>query len=236
HYSTIETAPIFFFLLGAGLSLAREESGEKENIKNKFSYILIVLFLAVLYFPLQKFNADYLFMKGLRETESGKAIGYLERAVKKNSHAENYYLVLNGYYVEKGESEKNNLYFQKALDLLIEAARIIPLDYRITYQLGETYLKIANYAENKDYVYMQAAAAYQRTLELYPNFPDAHLKIGVAYAHLSKEEDALKSWNKCFELKKTNAECYYNLSVLYEKRGEKEKAKENYEKYLEVRE
>ena len=117
---------------------------------------------------------------------------------------------------------------------MINAHQYIPLDYRITYQLGNTYLKIINYVENKDYIYAQAQNAYSKTLELYPNLVGAHLKLGVVLAHINKQDNAIEHWLKCIELGKEELQCYYNLYIIFKEKGDFKKSQEYYQKYADL--
>lgn len=249
HYSTIDLAPIFWFLFGAGLAFFVHAGVVAERSKLLFvgrhkslSFIkkevfVICLFLALLfsYFAYHKLSADYYFARAFEDKKSlDESIVLLEKSIKNNTHMPNYYLALNDYYIKKGDMSYDYAYYQKAVDLMIDASQKIDSDYRMVYELGETYLKVVNYAENIDYLYEQAQKAYRKSLELYPNHIDSNLKMGVVSAYLGEDEIALDYWNKCINLQESNEQCYYNLYILHSKRGENEKAQEYYKKYLDL--
>jgi len=248
HYSTIDLAPIFFFLLGCGAGIMADKKVMEEkkiiaaddgcrywsNIRNFFYLSSSVLIVFVVYFASQNISADYLFTNSLKSKNLENSVFLAESAIEKNKHRVNYYLALNSFYIQKSDYDKNPYHLQKAIDSLIGAVKIMPCDYKLFYQLGETYLQSAKSAKNKDYVYHQAKIAYEETLKLYPNSVESYLKLGVVNAHLEKENEAIENWQKCAELEKTEEQCYYNLYILHNKRGEQELAKKNFEEYLEL--
>lgn len=241
HYSTIDLAPLFWFLLGAGVGFMVENGTEKEQMKifnhraSWFKKILItswiIIFFIFLVFSSKRILADYFFVQALESKNIDQSIFFVDKAIKHNSLLANYYLVANSYYLQKIDSVQYKQFLQQAIDSLIIASNKVPLDYRITYQLGETYLVVANYAQNKENLYLQAEKAYVETLGLYPNNTEANLKLGVVSAYLNKNEEALKFWHRCIEIDKKFSQCYYNLAVLYQKIGIKDQSDYYYKEF-----
>lgn len=239
HYSTIDLAPFFWFLLGAGagfiVSLNEiEEKVIKFYFNKKIIYSVFFIFLVFLSkAAYTKISADYLFSQAIKHNNDDSII-LLEHAINKNSRVANYYLTLNNFYLQKGDYYEDQTYYQKAVDNLISAYKAIPNDYQITFALGNVYLKILDYAENKKYIYAQAQNAFLKTLELYPNFAQAHLKAGVVAINLGKYEQAEIHWLKCIELGRYKSESYYNLYALHHQYGNKEFADYYYKKFLDL--
>jgi O-antigen ligase len=249
HYSSVDLSPLFWFLVGSSLGVLVNEGKIKEReitlIKKTDkhwdkSIIIIFTFsiitaIFLIYFSFEKISADYYFIKGLKNESSLEAnIKSLESSIKRNHHMTNYRLALNSLYLAKGRQDNNSIFYEKAIDGLIESRKYIPLDYRLSYELGETYLKIIGYVQNKNFVYNKAKEAYLETLRLYPNSVDSNLKLGVVFAYLGENDQAVKFWEKCVELKSTQSQCYYNLYLIYQKIGNKNLSDINYQKYLDL--
>ena len=246
HYSTIDLAPLFWLFVGAGLGIVAKNKLIKEHrivFNNKtfywpiflrLSFIFIFIFFLLLNIIFyNKLSADYCFARGMQGNEDiKKSISYLEQATNNNPRVSNYFLALNVLYLQFGKSQDDNVYLQKAVDSLILGIKHIPLDYRLHYQLGDTYMNIVDYARNKNFIYEQSQKAYEESLRLYPAFVDAHLKLGVSSAHLGEDKRALNSWLKCIKLDEQQEQCYYNLYTLLEKRGDNELAAKYYRRYL----
>src|SRR4030042_1776129 len=201
----------------------------------KFSHLPFISAFAVffaVFFGFKKISADWPFAKAMRSNDLGESIALLESAIENNPYSANYYFSLNELFMQAGKKTGEYSYFEKAIKVLNQASGYFPQDYRIYYILGETYLGVSPYAQNRGYVYGKAADSFSKTLELYPNFSDARLKLGVSLAHAGKENEALDEWDDCVRMNKTNSQCYYNLHVLYGKMNESVLSEENYEKYL----
>ncbi|OGF22518.1 hypothetical protein A2Y83_00745 [Candidatus Falkowbacteria bacterium RBG_13_39_14] len=238
HYSSIELAPIFFLFLGIGagiMAMGGIMAEKKIEATIKFSHLPFISAFAVffaVFFGFKKISADCAFAKAMRSNDLGESIALLESAIENNPYSANYYFSLNELFMQAGKKTGEYSYFEKAIKVLNQASGYFPQDYRIYYILGETYLGVSPYAQNRGYVYGKAADSFSKTLELYPNFSDAHLKLGVSLAHAGKENEALDEWDDCVRMNKTNSQCYYNLHVLYGKMNESVLSEENYEKYL----
>jgi hypothetical protein len=247
HYSTIDLAPMFWFLIGASLGLMAEKGIIKEKVfllvfndkyfkYYKISFFVTILFLgsSLIFFGYKRLTADMYFAQGVRSNEPIDAkIELLERSIGYNHYITNYHLALNELYIAKG-SHGENQYLQTAIDKMEWSRKYLPLDYRLSYALGETYLRVIDRVKNKDFAYNQAKSAYEDTLSLYPNFVDANLKLGVVFAHLGNDKKAMEYWEKCVNLNINQSQCYYNLSVIYKKIGNIDEANRNYQRYVDL--
>ncbi len=61
----------------------------------------------------------------------------------------------------------------------------------------------------------EAAAAYQRAIELNPNYQDAYANLGVVYYRLEKFDLAETQYKKALTLKSSDGDTAYNLGALY---------------------
>ncbi len=249
NYTTIELAPILWFLIGLGVyniyrigllkSWKFEIKFDQANLR-LFVHLVTVVTLVGLLIGLvltgyKKIAADYYFVKSLKASELNESIHYNEKAINYDPYLTSYYLNLNHRLVSLGELSGDYSYFDKAIANLNYAYNYLPLEYRIHYQQGETYLKLVQYAQTKDYLYQKAKLSYLQTLNLYPNSVESHLKLGVILAELGNDDQAIDYWLKCLELNNQQEKCLYNLSVIHSKVGQQELANEFLDKYNQIK-
>jgi tetratricopeptide (TPR) repeat protein len=60
-----------------------------------------------------------------------------------------------------------------------------------------------------------AIEAYEKAIEIKPDFNEAYYSIGVAYANLSKFEKAIEAYEKAIKIKPDFNEAYYSIGVAY---------------------
>jgi cytochrome c-type biogenesis protein CcmH/NrfG len=75
------------------------------------------------------------------------------------------------------------------------------------FDLGNTYAAAEQWE--------QAQAAYQKAIELDPNFQSAYANLGVVYYQLEKLDLAASQYQKALELKPDDGDVAYNLGALY---------------------
>lgn len=239
HYTTIDLAPFFWFILGSSIGMMVRAGGlrehvielqRKESILKWFKYqvyvVMFILFVIFAYFGYMRISADIYFAKSQKIADNiSRKIDYLEIANHRCPRINNYYFALYNEYLKKGHLDDNYLYFDKAINLLKDSKKLNPFDYYLSYQLGETYLRIIGFSQNKMYVYNEAKKAYLETIRLYPNHVDSYIKLGVIEAGLGDSQEAVKYWTKCLEINSNEKKCYYNLYVEYDKIGDQEKSR-----------
>ena len=151
-------------------------------------------------------------------------IDLLEEAVKNNSEDPYlYYQLGKSYYMLKNYTTAV-LYFEKALSF--------QLDFRFEYveDLVETYgyslINSGRYSE---------ALILENCLEVYARFPDFHFLMGLIYMNNAKFTQAVESFLECTKFAYSKVEgittysSYYNIGVIYDVLGFREKAIEYYE-------
>ncbi len=81
-------------------------------------------------------------------------------------------------------------------------------------QSAEYYFKKGNafYFENQ---YEKAIAAYEKAIELKPDFSEAYSNRGVALGNLSRYEEAILSHDKAIKLKPDTPSSWYNRACCY---------------------
>ena len=103
------------------------------------------------------------------------------------------------------------------------AANVHQLDSRS----AEEWFEIALAAESSPETVDEAVEAYQRAIELSPEWVEAHINLGVALYHQRRLEDAQNAFLAAVALDPANAICRYNLGCVYEEAGKIDEAIEN---------
>jgi glycosyltransferase involved in cell wall biosynthesis len=151
-------------------------------------------------------------------------IDLLEEAVKNNSEDSYLYFQLGKSYYMLKDYTTAVLYFEKAL--------YFQLDFRLEYveDLVETYgyslINSGRYSE---------ALILENCFEVYARFPDFHFLMGLIYMNNAKFTQAVESFLECTKFVYSKVEgittysSYYNIGVIYDVLGFREKAIEYYE-------
>jgi len=80
----------------------------------------------------------------------------------------------------------------------------------------------------------EAAAEFQKALELNPDHPFIHNNLGIAYKKLGRTDEAIKEYKIAIELAPGDSNTYHNLGLLYFEQGRYVEAIENFKKVLEI--
>lgn len=114
----------------------------------------------------------------------------------------------------------------EVLELMKEAARLLPKNALIAYDLGVTHAKKG---ENRE-----AIVSFEKALQLDSNFPEALNNLGVALVDEGELDRAIDSYEKALSMRPEYPAVLYNLGdALYEK-GRYSEAIDKYEKALKL--
>lgn len=110
----------------------------------------------------------------------------------------------------------------QALKMLTQAESMAPNNASIQYDLGRAY-------EERG-IDSQALEHYLKAVKIKPDFADAHNSLGAFYAKRGDLDNAEQHFKKALgnPFYDTPHMVYYNLGFLYEKKGETERALEQY--------
>jgi Tfp pilus assembly protein PilF len=115
----------------------------------------------------------------------------------------------------------------KALESLNKALHADRCDADIYEGLGDVYMK-----RNEPDI---ARACYESALEIDPDFPEALEKLGVVFARQGDIEKARSIFNRVLaDFPTENASTHINLAACYSETGDKESARKELERALEV--
>lgn len=151
-------------------------------------------------------------------------IDLLNSAVKNNSEDHYLYFQLGKSYYTLKDYKTSALYFEKALTF--------KLDFKLEYveDLIETYgYCLINSQRYSD------ALILENYFEVYSKFSDFHFLMGLIYMNNAKFAQAVESFLACTKFSYSKVEgittyiAYYNIGVIYEVLGLREKAIEYYE-------
>jgi Tfp pilus assembly protein PilF len=135
------------------------------------------------------------------------------------------------FYARPGERS----YFQYALELSEQgyddaslaaferAAKLEPSAITF-YNLGTLYMRGGRAAD--------ARAAFDRSLQLQPGYPDANNSLGVLIAQSGEIDAAIERFNAALEVRPDFADALNNLGYVWLQRGEAVRARELFEKAL----
>jgi putative inorganic carbon (HCO3(-)) transporter len=223
NFSTLETAGLFWFLMGLVLTFEREAGELKFDFKQSLNAITKTIFLGgilvlSLFFMFSVFRrtlADYYFKKGhIYQSKNlpDEAIVEYKKSVDANPYESLYFTQLASVYQGRalnssaGESE---LFFQKAEKSYKEAIELSPRDIESRIQLAELYLNFNNTEKSIFYD--------EEVLKLDPFSIDAYVDLGIAFfskGELSKAEDKFK---KAIKIDPKNILPHQYLASVYEK-------------------
>lgn len=103
------------------------------------------------------------------------------------------------------------------------------------YELEELYAILGNaYTELSLPDYEEAISAYEKSLEINPDYYIAWVSLGVAYRNLDDYEQAQFHYDKALEIEPEYAELHSSLGTLAILQDQPEKAIESFEKAIEI--
>jgi tetratricopeptide (TPR) repeat protein len=125
--------------------------------------------------------------------------------------------------------------FDKSIEILEKIIKIQPYNYRPYFILGNTYLEMALFTQNKNLVFQKAEQAFKESLRFYSNLEDSRLALGIAFIQQKKFDQALIEFKKCIMINHQKIECYFNQGKIYEQQKDFKKAREYYQEGLKIK-
>jgi Flp pilus assembly protein TadD len=81
---------------------------------------------------------------------------------------------------------------------------------------------------------LRAIQAYQKVIELDPNYIEAYNNLGIIYQEIGKMEDALRAYQKAVQINPRYEKAHNNMGIIFYLKGEDEKAMEAFNKALSI--
>jgi tetratricopeptide (TPR) repeat protein len=145
-------------------------------------------------------NEANLLWDGKQYSDPGKAIGYLNKAIKAQpDYAET--------YNQRGVAYKNMGDNKLALQDFNKAISLQPDFILAHFNRGTVNSNLAQYKESVD--------DFSKAIELKPDFADAYNNIGISYNKLKNYKLAIENFNKAIKLEPQNASAYNNRGLAY---------------------
>lgn len=168
-------------------------------------------------------NAKAYFMKGMTYKEMGDTAKAVSNFIKATDQDNEYYHA----YIQLGiifATKHNKL----AEDYYNNALRLNPKSIEALYGLGMYY--------QEDAEYNKAITAYDSILTINPNYKQAHFNLGYIHlVYLRIFPKAIKHFTDAINCDPNYAEAYYNRGYCFELSGNKNSAKADYKKALEIK-
>jgi len=111
--------------------------------------------------------------------------------------------------------------------LPIQRAEAIRKLHQLASRTAEEWFEIAAAAESRPESVQEAIYAYQRVIEIAPDWVEAYINLGVAQYHMRQLDDAQTSFLAALALDSSNAICRYNLGCVLEESGKIDEAIDN---------
>ncbi len=167
--------------------------------------------------------------KGLADEYSarkdyGRAIEYYEKAIAADPGYVEALLGESLVYREQGEFSKALAAAGKAAMVQEMVAYKKPRSALVKFNLGNIYKEMGDMEK--------ARSEWEKAVELNPEYSEAWNHLGNYYLLSGDHAKALAMYEKAFAINPFNAETNYNAAILYEARGETEKARRHYRFFI----
>ena len=115
---------------------------------------------------------------------------------------------------------------KEASQHLLYLIKKITDDSSLYFNLGVTF--------EKQKMFNKAKTAYQKAIEITPNFFDAIYNLGLVYTELKSYNKAIKCFKKMVEQDKNDSNSYFNLGICYFKKGDYAEAIANFQNTIDI--
>ena len=155
------------------------------------------------------------------------AISLLEQFLEQNPSAYKTHLSIGDCYREKGEFDKAIEEYNKALEQALADEEMGKRTVAIALaSLGETFLRKEDFEKAQDY--------FKQSIEMYPDNEILAYNVGEIYFSNQKIDEAIHYFELSIEIKPDWPASYLKLGYAYLNKGDHEKAKLNFNKFLEL--
>ncbi len=170
---------------------------------------------------------------------------------------------MNSNNFEKKKLKVLNLFKEKKFeDVFKYGLKLIkkdPSDTQLIYIIGLSYINKQNFIEAENYFkkllslkktpelfytygniqkklkkYNNAISSFEQSINLNPNFSEAHNNLGNTKKLINRREEAIKHYRQAINLKKNNIEALFNLSIILKENNNFEELIEVYGKILKI--
>ena len=175
-----------------------------------------------LYLMPAKISSFKSFCEGLNlyeESSIDEAYSFFLKSVNEDTHFIDAYKYLEYTARKSGKVDDSIKNYENLLE--IEADNPVLINY-----LGNAYYYKKNLSE--------AENLYKKAIEIDSLFPNPHTNLGTIYAINKKYDEALKEYDEALKYSDRKAQIYYNTALIYNNKGDKNKAKIYFKKALDL--
>jgi len=150
---------------------------------------------------------------GVIESQRGnpkKAIAFFRESILLNQNHVPSYLNMAKAHMDLGQ-------YQEARGILEKAARLAPDDYKVSWNLGLSVLKLEGSEASTPY--------FENTLRLKPDYAPAHYNLGLAKLKSDQFEEAIAAFDKATRLDPQYFAAWKNLGICYSRLKQVDKAR-----------
>ncbi|HEB12538.1 MAG TPA: hypothetical protein ENI11_02560 [Actinobacteria bacterium] len=234
-FSQVETAPLFWFLMGLGVVLSRRVSSFKlYDFKRRPGPLAVgavgifigLSFLVIL--NIRFLAADYRYSQYLDGRDGDSS---LSSVVALNPYKNTYRNALGAYLFEQGRMSSDKALFARAAAEFEKALVINARDKVIAINLAKTYSILT---ETDSLYFDKAIGAYGRVLEIDPLYTAGHRSVAILLLQSGKSGPALVHLRKWLSVEADNGEALYYMGAVFDDEGNKAQAVEYYRRAAQV--
>jgi tetratricopeptide (TPR) repeat protein len=112
-------------------------------------------------------------------------------------------------------------------DIYLQAIAALPQSHQILNNLACWLVEVERYDD--------AITAYQKAVEIKPDFYEAWYNMGISYKNKGEDDNAINAYRKAVEIKPDKHEAWNNMGNLYKNKDEHENAIAAYRKAVEIK-
>jgi len=263
-FSTLTTSTLFWFLMGITMGLRnrmlnpdyKSITGEAKmhmgntnkpvTVEWKFQLmrwivypvILVISVLLIITF-LRPYLADVHFKRGLVYSKYriwNKTILEYQRSLSLNPRGEKYRTSLGNAYKERAllsySKGEKKMWIERAILAFEKNIQMNPLNNYHYNDLGTAYMWKAEVLSEP--TADLAIHAFQKAVDLFPNFVDGLNNLAWAYSHKGMFNQAIGLWKRALKIAPDDVLLNYNLGSVYANIGRKEEAINYWQKALTI--
>ena len=205
---------------------------QKNLVKILILCVLIALFLTDNIFP--QVPQDKYKQKGIELFNQGRledAIKEFQKFLEKNPENAEVLCLMGVVFRQYGTNQlskavntrNGSRQLMNALNGLMHASKIDTNNYKIHYELAQTYDEMDKYhiflPNNEKTTYALAIETYEKAIQLKPGYKEAYYSLGSIYHRKGKYELAAKNFEDVIKYDADNFSAYLQLADCYAKQG-----------------
>lgn len=220
--------------LSEGVPHSKTRHDKSRSLPVTLMIALVVLVVALAYFPVFYLVSDILFQKSIvaaSQNQGQQTYDYQNRAIQLFPWRDGYYRIFSqtnlalANFLASQQGAAQNQQVQQTIYTLIQqsinagrsATTLSPLSSSNWQNLSSIYRSLIGFGQNAENF---AVLASQQAITLDPNNPQQYINLGGIYYQLGQWDEAQRQFQMAINLKKDYANAYYNLGHTLEQKGD----------------